>query len=104
MLKDNRFACFVVGEVRDKKTGFYRNFVGDTIQAFVNAGAYYYNEIILVTAIGSLPIRVGKQFQSGRKIGKTHQNILVFYKGDPKEIKSLFPNELVTSFVQQENK
>lgn len=88
-LKPNRFACFVVGDIRDK-AGFYRNFVSDTIAGFQAAGAKLYNEIILVTAIGSLPVRITKQFQSGRKIGKTHQNILVFFKGNPKLIKSNF--------------
>ena len=83
MLKPDRFACFVVGDVRDRK-GLYRNFPGDTISAFKAAGARLYNEAILVTAIGSLPIRVGKQFTSGRKMGKTHQNVLVFVKGDPR--------------------
>ncbi len=83
-LKPDSFAAFVVGDFRDKK-GFYRNFVGDTVTAFVDAGAMYYNEAILVTAVGSLPIRVGKQFKAGRKLGKTHQNILVFCKGDPKK-------------------
>jgi DNA modification methylase len=91
LLKKNRFACFVVGEFRDKK-GFYRNFVGETIQAFLDAGLEYYNEAILLTAIGSLPIRAGKQFSAGRKLGKAHQNILVFYKGnDHKDIKDAFP-------------
>jgi DNA modification methylase len=83
-LNNDRFACFVVGDVRDKK-GNYRNFVSDTIAAFQNAGAMLYNEAILVTAVGSLPIRVGKQFESGRKLGKTHQNVLVFLKGDSKK-------------------
>lgn len=84
LLKPNRYACFVVGEVRDKKNdGYYYNFVGDTISAFKSAGLDYYNEIILVTAIGSLPIRAGRIFKASRKIGKTHQNILVFCKGDP---------------------
>jgi DNA modification methylase len=87
MLKDNRFACFVVGDIRDKR-GFYRNFPADTIQAFEDAGAILYNDAILVTAVGSLPIRTTRMFQSGRKLGKTHQNVLVFYKGDPKNIKS----------------
>ena len=32
-----------------------------------------------------MPIRVGKQFSSGRKLGKTHQNVLVFVKGDPRK-------------------
>lgn len=83
-LKDNRFACFVVGEVRDKKSGAYRNFIGDTVEAFQAAGMSYYNEIILITPVGSLPIGAGRQFQSGRKVGKTHQNVLVFLKGDCK--------------------
>ncbi len=86
MLKDNRFACFVVGDIRDSK-GFYRNFPAHTIDAFQGAGMILYNEAILVTAIGSLPIRVGRQFDGGRKLGKTHQNVLVFYKGNPKAIK-----------------
>lgn len=84
LMKDNRFACFVVGDVRDKK-GNYRNFTGDTVEAFRSAGLHFYNEAILVTAVGSLPVRVGKQFAAGRKLGKTHQNVLVFVKGDGKK-------------------
>jgi hypothetical protein len=82
-LHDDRFACFVVGDIRDRK-GLYRNFVSHTIAAFVDAGAALYNDAILVTAVGSLPIRAGRQFSSGRKLGKTHQNVLCFVKGDPK--------------------
>lgn len=89
-LKDDRFACFVVGDVRDKK-GFYLNFVSDTIQAFRDAGMELYNEIILVNVVGSLAVRVRRQFNGGRKIGKMHQNVLVFYKGDPKKIKENYP-------------
>ena len=83
-LNNDRFACFVVGEYRDKK-GNYHNFVGDTIAAFKSVGFSYYNEIILVTARGSLPVRITKQFRASRKIGKTHQNIIVFVKGDGKK-------------------
>lgn len=83
-LKNDRFACFVVGEVRDKKGNYY-DFVGDTVKAFRNAGLEYYNEAILITAVGSLPIRAGKQFSASRKLGKTHQNVLVFVKGDAKK-------------------
>ncbi|EKT1335046.1 ParB N-terminal domain-containing protein [Salmonella enterica subsp. enterica] len=82
LLRDNRFAVVVVGDVRDKK-GIYRNFVGDTVQACIDAGLRYYNEAILVSPLGSLPVRVGAQFTKSRKLGKTHQNILVFVKGDP---------------------
>lgn len=83
-LKNDRFACFVVGDVRDKKGNYY-DFVGDTVQAFRDAGLHYYNEAILVTAVGGLPIRAGKQFAASRKLGKTHQNVLVFVKGDGKK-------------------
>lgn len=82
-LRKDRFACFVVGDFRDGR-GLYRNFVAETIAAFHAAGAALYNEAILVTAVGSLPVRVRKQFAVSRKMGKTHQNILVFVKGDPK--------------------
>ena len=84
LLKDNAFACFVVGDVRDKKGNYY-NFVGDTVEAFRAAGLNYYNEAILITAVGSLPIRAGKMFSASRKLGKTHQNVLVFVKGDGKK-------------------
>ncbi len=84
LLKIDRFACFIVGEVRDKKGNYY-DLVGDTVRAFRHAGLDYYNEAILVTQAGSLPIRAGKQFSASRKLGKTHQNVLVFVKGNPKK-------------------
>lgn len=81
MLQPDRFACFVVGDFRDTK-GLQRGFVGDTIAAFRDAGAQLYNEAILVTSAGSLPIRAGKAFEVSRKLGRTHQQVLVFVKGD----------------------
>lgn len=90
LLKDNSFAIFVVGEVRDK-SGFYHNFVSDTITAFEKAGLHFYNELILVNQIAGLAIRVSKPFNVSRKTGKHHQNVLVFYKGDdPKNIRERF--------------
>jgi len=83
LVKPDRFACFVVGDVRDKK-GFYYGFPWHTIAAFEAAGFRLYNEAVLVTAVGSLPIRAGRAFESARKLGKTHQNILMFCNGDPK--------------------
>lgn len=79
-LKWNRFLVIVVGEIRDEN-GFYRNFVGDTISCMLSLGLRYYNEAILVTAVGSLPLRVNTQFGGYRKLGKTHQNVVVFYNG-----------------------
>lgn len=82
MLKDDRFACFVVGDLRDNQ-GNYRNFPAHTIQAFLAAGLHLYNEAVLVTSVGSLPLRAGRAFKASRKLGKGHQNVLVFVKGDP---------------------
>lgn len=82
-LKPGRFACFVVGDFRDKRSGAYRGFVADTIVGFREAGMDLYNDAVLLTAIGSLPIRTGKQFEASRKLGKAHQNVLVFAKGKP---------------------
>jgi DNA modification methylase len=112
-LKDDRFAAFVVGEVRGPG-GEYYNFVGDTINAFRAAGLEYYNEIILQTMIGTLPLRVANYFNTSRKIGKTHQNVLVFLKGDAKKAtqacgmiaidESLFgPDDLPDEAAPQDN-
>jgi hypothetical protein len=81
LLKDDRFAVVVVGDFRGPD-GNYRNFVSDTISAFQDAGLSLYNEAILVTNLASLILRVGKQFDVSRKMGKSHQNVLVFLKGD----------------------
>ena len=83
-LKDNRFAVVVVGEVRDK-SGNYISLVPRTVATMIAAGYSYYNEIILVTPVGTLPMRAGKSMSASRKIGKTHQNILVFLKGSATE-------------------
>lgn len=84
-LADDRFAAFVIGEIREgSNPGFYRNFMGLTIDAFERAGAGYYNEAILVMPAGTLPLRTAKQFMVSRKMGRTHQTILVFCKGDPR--------------------
>lgn len=85
-LKNDRFAVFVVGDIRDKK-GFYRNFVDLTKKCFNDSGCLTYNELILIESVGTAAIRAGKVFGSLRKVVKTHQNVLVFYKGNPQKIK-----------------
>ena len=85
-VRPNRFACFVVGDIRDKK-GFYRNFVDETKRIFNKNGFLTYNEFILVEQIGTAAMRAAHMFNSARKYCKTHQNVLVFYNGDPKAIK-----------------
>lgn len=78
LLKSGRYACFVVGEVRDKK-GNYIGFVPDTINAFKRCGMNYYNEIIKLDPLGNAGMRAGK-YMRNQKVVKVHQNVLVFKK------------------------
>lgn len=80
-LRNDRFAAFVIGDVRDED-GNYRNLDVETITAFEAAGMKLYNRMVLITAVGSLSIRTERQFVMSRKLGKTHQDVLIFVKGD----------------------
>ena len=86
-LKNNRFGIIVIGDVRDKN-GFYRNLVDITKQAIVNEEIGFYNDIILLNSLASASLRAESQFSASRKVVKVHQNILVFYKGNQKEIRN----------------
>lgn len=100
MLADNSFLVIKICEIRDKKTGEYRSFVADNIDMFRKIGFKYYNEIILLNAVGTVRLRVNKSMKN-RKIGKIHQNVLVFYKGDLKAIPDRF-EEIDFSEVEEE--
>ena len=78
LLTDGGFACFVVGEVRNKK-GNYIGFVPDTIAAFRDAGLDFYNEAILLNVIASAAMRADGNMKS-KKLVKVHQNVLIFRK------------------------
>jgi hypothetical protein len=80
-LKRDRFAAIVVSEIRGKD-GIFRGLVPWTIRQFEMHGARYYNEAVLINSAGTLPMRVGRQFDAGRKLGRSHQNVLVFVKGN----------------------
>lgn len=88
LLKENRFACFVVGDIRDKK-GFYIGLPELTKNIFIKNGLKLYNEIILLNEVGSAQVRINT-FMRTRKMIKIHQNILIFYKGDTRKITEIF--------------
>jgi DNA modification methylase len=85
-LKNNRFAAIVTSEVR-AKNGEYIALVPNTIKLMQDAGFMYWNEIILINPAGTLPQRVGRYMSATRKTGRQHQNVLIFYKGDPNKIR-----------------
>lgn len=90
MLADNAFLVVKVGEIRNKQTGVYRNFVGDNIALFMRLGLKYYNEIILVNPTGTGALRANNVMKN-RKVVKLHQNVLVFYKGSLNKIVERLP-------------
>jgi len=83
-LKPNRFVVVKIGDVRDEK-GFFRNLPGDSISRLLGMGLKLYNSAILVTPIGTLPMRT-RPFRQSRKLGSAHQHVQCFFKGDPKRI------------------
>jgi hypothetical protein len=59
--------------------------VAETIAAFQAAGLALFNDAILATTIASLLLRVAGQFTEACKLGKMHQNVFVFVKGDARK-------------------
>ena len=86
-LKPDRFACFVVGEIRDAD-GFARNFVGDTIAAFQASGAKLYNHAVMFLPLHSLPMRAAGTFQATAKLGTCHQHVLASTRVDSRTRRS----------------
>jgi DNA modification methylase len=89
-LKNNRFAIIIAGDIRNKKTGCYYNFIDDVKRIFIENGAELYNELILIESGASTAMRAGISMNN-RKVTKMHQNVLVFYKGKTKEIAAIYP-------------
>ena len=79
-LKKGGYAIFVVGDVRDKKSGFYKDFVTTTKNAFYKADMKLYNEAIYLENGLNTAAMKAAQYMKKQKLVKVHQNILVFIK------------------------
>jgi hypothetical protein len=81
-LARDRFAVLVVGNVREHtgNRALY-DLAGLTVELMAAAGCEFYNDAVLVTATGSLALRAARIFRL-RKLGRTHQQVLVFVKGN----------------------
>lgn len=90
ILEKDSFAVIVVSDIRDRATTEYYGFIADTTKIMQSIGFKFYNEIILYNQTGNLAITSGNYLDKARKVGRQHQNILVFYKGDTKNIKEKF--------------
>ena len=79
-MRPNRFAVFVVGNYREGDR--FCDLVGLTVDAFTNAGARYYADLVLLNATSTAGMRASASFNAGRKPIMVHQHVLVFVKGD----------------------
>ena len=84
VLRQDRFAVFIVGNVRNKQ-GELLSMHRCMLNAAEAAGLTYTQDAILLTAVGTAALRSPKQFKQTRVLARTHQEILVFVKGDRKK-------------------
>lgn len=92
VLKPNRFAAFVVGEARMPNSAL-AGLVPLTVTALQAAGLLFWNEFVIVQPCGSAPMRAARPMRLNRKSTRTHQSVIVAYKGDPAEIRSEFDGQ-----------
>lgn len=88
-LKENRFFVVMVGDSRDSKGGYY-GVEAEHELFFRDSGFYIYNKIVYLEAEFTR-LAQAKITLNYRKFPKREQKILVFYKGDVKKIKELYP-------------
>jgi|TARA_Y100000034_G_scaffold104223_1_gene130605 hypothetical protein len=88
-LKDNCFFVVMTGDSRDKYGGYY-GCEAEHELFFKNQGLHIYNKIVYLECEFTR-LAHAKRTLDYRKFPKREQKILVFYKGDIKKIKELYP-------------
>jgi len=81
-LRPDRFAVIVTGDTRGRGGGPVLDLRGVTIAAAARAGLAYCSGAVLLTPIGSVPYAAARLFTGTRGLGRCHQDVLVFCKGD----------------------
>jgi DNA modification methylase len=88
-LYDNRFMVIVTSEIREPsltrayRPGYYRGLVPLTIKAAEEAGFHYYNDFVYLHSAERAAKQMNRLYRLNRKVPRTHQNVLVFVKGNP---------------------
>lgn len=83
-LRMHRFAVIVTGDARDKR-GDLRDMRRVTAEAADAAGLHLVSAGILLTPVGSVKISAGRNFLAGGVLGRVHQDVMVFCRGDRKK-------------------
>lgn len=90
VMNDNTFFVVMTGDSRDKN-GAYYGCEAEHELFFKEQGLYIYNKIVYLESEFTRRAQAKKTLHY-RKFPKSEQKILVFYKGDIKKIKDLYPN------------
>jgi hypothetical protein len=81
VLAEDRFATWVVSDVRDSR-GHLRGLPAETTRAHADAGAYLVNEQILTSPAGLLAKTMRPAWEACRTTTRIHQHVLTYVKGD----------------------
>lgn len=91
-LKDDSFACIVIQNIRKVKSQLYIDyypFKEDIIKIFTKNGMFFYNDVVILKANGTAQMRA-IPYMNQKKIVPIHEYLLVFYKGNFKNIKNKY--------------
>ncbi len=83
-LRPDRYAVWVVSDIRDRH-GQLRDLPGHVVHAHQAAGAIWLDDLIVIDPIGAGRLRAKRPFIRSRKTLRTHQRVLVFCTGSPRE-------------------
>lgn len=87
-LNDNRFFIAMVGDSRDKD-GAYYGMEAETELFLKSQGLHLYNKVVYLESAFTRAMQVSKTIDS-RKLPKQEQKIIIAYKGNTNNIKTLF--------------
>jgi hypothetical protein len=85
LLHPDRYAAWVMSDVRNPKTGAYRGLVQETISAFADAGCLLLNDFVILDHVAVAAMRAERPFRVNRKATRVHQHLLLFVKGNLKD-------------------
>lgn len=91
-LKEDSFACIIIQNIRKVKSQLYIDyypFKEDIIKIFTENGMFFYNDIVILKANGTAQMRA-IPYMNQKKIVPIHEYLLVFYKGNFKNIKKKY--------------
>lgn len=82
-LVSDSFVVIVIGDARSKKgDGSYYGLTADTVNVMRELGLRLYNELVIIDPVGTLAVRSERQMRASCKVGRGHQTMLVFVKGN----------------------